>query len=281
MVIASALVLTAAASSRPLEGGGSAPPDPAGDSGIAPDITAVSMANDNAGKLTWRITLANRAQFVAPDFVSIYIDADYRDTGEEGFEFLLQADPAQGPALFKWNGNWQDTQSKTVSASFANSVLEISIDFREMDSELFVFWLYGDQVPVDSDEQWDEAPNTDTYAYFADVPLLIDSFTKPARVSAGKAAKLSLSAWTNNSTTAKVTCTGRVGSKKIKAKVLSVVVSLATPASDGQRVVTSYQARGSCSFAVPRNAKGKAFSGRMTLSKGGVSLSRTLAGKVR
>jgi hypothetical protein len=281
MVVASALVLTAAASSSPLDGSESAPPDPAGDSGVAPDITAVSMANDNAGKLTWRITLGNRTQFLAPDFVSIYIDADFKDTGEDGFEFLFQADPAQGPALFKWNGDWQDTQSKTVSSSFANGVLEMSVDFREMDSELFVFWVYGDQAPADSDEQWDEAPNTGIYSYFADVPLLIDNFTKPARVSAGKAAKLSLSAWTNNSTTAKVTCTGRIGSKKIKGKAVSAVVSVGVPASNGQLVVTSYREQGSCSFAVPRSARGKIFSGRITVLKGGVSLSRTLAGKVR
>jgi hypothetical protein len=281
MVMAAALVLTAAASSRPLAGGRDELPDPSGDSGVAPDITTVAIANDNAGKLTWRIALPNRTQFNAPDLVQILIDADFKDTGEEGFEFLIQADPAQGPALFKWNGDWQDTQSKTVSASFASGVLEISVDFRELDGELLIFYLYADTLPTNS-EQFDYAPDgTGAYAYFVDVPLLIDTFTKPARVSAGKAAKLSLSAWTNNPTTAKVTCTGRIGSKKIKGKAVSAVVSVAVPTSDGQLVVTSYQAQASCSFAVPRSARGKTFSGRLTVSKGGVSLSRTLAGKVR
>lgn len=282
MVMASALVLTAAASSRPLAGGSDQPPDPSGDSGVAPDITAVAIANDNAGKLTWRIALPNRGQFNAPDLVQILIDADLKDTGEEGFEFMIQADPTQGPALFKWNGDWRDTLSKTLSASFASGVLEISVDFRELEGELLIFFVYADTLPTNSDEQFDYAPDgTGVYGYFVDVPLLLKAFTKPARVSAGKAAKLSLSAWTNNPTTAKVTCTGRIGSKKIKGKAVSAVVSVGVPASNGQLVVTSYQVQGSCSFTVPRSARGMAFSGRITVSKGGVSLSRTLAGKVR
>jgi len=282
MIAAAALVLTAAASSRPLEGGGSAPPDPAGDSGVAPDITTIVLANDNAGKLSWRIGLPNRTQFVAPDFVSIYIDADSKDTGNDGFEFLIQADGQQGPALFSWGGSdWVDTRSKTIAASFAGGVLEVSIDFRELGSELIVFWIYSDTAPASSDEQFDEAPNTGTYAYFVQVPLLFKSLKKFARVTAGRAATISLDAWTDNQQRARVSCTGRSGSLRIKGRALAASTTIAVPASGGGLVATAYLATARCTFVVPRSARGKTLTARITATKGGVSITRTLRAKVR
>jgi hypothetical protein len=279
---ASALALTAVASSRSLEGGGTAPPDPAGDSGSAPDFTTLALANDNAGKLSWRIGLGNRTQFIAPDFIQILIDADAKDTGMNGFEFLIQADPAQGVDLFRWNGDWQGTESKTLTASFTGGVLEISLDFRELGSERIFFYLYSDTVPITADDQLDEAPDgEDLYSYFVQVPLLFKSLSRPARVVAGRAAKLSLVSWTDSSQTARVTCAGRIGTKRVGGKPASSTATIAVPLPNGELVTMSYQATTSCSFAVARSAKGKTFSARITSRKSGVSVTRTMVAKIR
>lgn len=283
IVLAAALVLTAAASSRPLADSKDLPADTSGDGGTAPDLTTATVANDNEGKVTWRIGVGNRSALAPPDFVSIYIDADARDTGEEGFEFLIQYDPSQGVALFEWTGsNFEDTRSRSVNAAFANGVLEVSLDFRELDSESLVFWFYSDTVPVTSDEQFDTAPNGDAvHFYFVRVPLLFQGFTKPARVTAGRAATLSLDVWTDSDTRGAVTCTGRVGSKRIRGTGNWASITTTVPTSDGGVAPLAYKGKATCRFAIPRSARGKALSLRVAATKGGVTVFRSLGARGR
>lgn len=283
LVVLAALVITTAAASRPLADEKELAADTSGDSGTAPDLTTAAVSNDNEGKLTWRIGVGNRSAFAAPDFVSIYIDADGADTGEEGFEFLIQHDPSQGAALFKWSGSqWEDAQSRTVAAAFANGVLEISIDFRELGSESLVFWFYSDTVPVASDDLWDAAPNgDDVHFFFVRVPLLFQSFTRPARITAGRTATLSLDVWTDSDSRGVVTCTGRYGAKRIRGTGSWASVTVTVPSSDGGVAPLAYKGKATCRFAIPRAAKRKALSLRVAATKGGATVFRTHTARAR
>ena len=283
LALAAGLALTTAASSRPLADEKELATDTSGDSGTAPDLTTATVSNDNEGKLTWRIGIGNRPSFAAPDFVSIYIDADAADTGEEGFEFLIQHDPSQGVALFKWAGSqWEDARSRTVAAAYANGLLEISIDFRELGSESLVFWFYSDTVPVASDSLWDAAPNgDDVHFFFVRVPLLFQSFGKPARVTAGRTATVSLDLWTDSDRRGVVTCTGRYGAKRIRGTGSWASVTVSVPTSDGSVAPLAYKGKATCRFAIPRAAKGKALTLRVAATKGGATVFRTHAARAR
>ena len=277
-----ALVLTATASSRPLADSKELAADTPGDSGSAPDLTAGSVSNNNEGRLTWRIGIGNRSQFAAPDILFVYMDADGTESGPDGFEFLLQHDPEQGPALFKWNGTaWADTESKSLNVSFTSGALEISIDFRELDSQSLLFWFESDTLPITADQQFDQAPNGDgVHFYFVDVPLLFGSFTKPARVTAGRAATLSLDLWTDGDRRGAVGCTGRVGAKRIRGTGSWASVTITVPAG-GQIVPIAYKGKATCKFAIPRSAKRKAISLRISATKSGVTVFRSLGGRAR
>lgn len=281
-LLAAALLFTATASSRPLADAKELAADTGGDSGNAPDLTAGSVSNNNEGKLTWRIGIGNRSQFAAPDIFFIYMDADGADTGPDGFEFLLQHDPEQGPALFKWNGTaWADTQSKSLAVSFASGALEISLDFRELDSQSLLFWFESDTLPIVADQQFDQAPNGDgVHFYFVNVPLLFGSFTKPARFTAGRTANLSLDLWTDSERRGAVGCTGRVGSKQIRGTGSWASVTITVP-SGGQLVPIAYKGKATCRFALPRNAKRKALSLRISATKNGVTVFRSVGGRAR
>ena len=50
--------------------------DPVGDSGNAPDIATVNASNDDTGKLTFQITIANRPQLAPADLVLVLMDTD-------------------------------------------------------------------------------------------------------------------------------------------------------------------------------------------------------------
>jgi hypothetical protein len=281
-LLAVTLVLSATASSRPVADSKELATDTSGDSGNAPDLTAGSISNNNEGKLTWRIGIGNRAQFAAPDIFFIYMDADGTDTGPDGFEFLLQHDPEQGPALFKWNGTeWADTQSKSLAVSFTSGALELSLDFRELDSQSLLFWFESDTLPITDDKQFDLAPNGDgVHFYFVDVPLLFGSFTKPARVTAGRTATLSLNVWTDGDRRGSVGCTGRVGSKQIRGSGSWASVTITVP-SGGQLVPIAYKGTVTCRFKIPRSAKRKPVSLRISATKSGATVFRTFAGRAR
>lgn len=280
-LLAAALVLTATASSRSVADSKELGVDTSGDSGNAPDLTAGSVSNNNEGKLTWRIGIGNRAQLVAPDLLAIFIDADGQDTGEDGFEFLVQLDPSQGPALFKWDGSqFIDTRSKSLAVSFTNGAAEVSLDFRELDSESLLFFFQSQLVP-ESSGVIDFAPNGDgVHFYFVDVPLLFGSFTKPARFTAGRTATLSLDLWTDSDRRGAVGCTGRVGSKQIRGTGSWASVTITVP-SGGQLVPIAYKGKATCRFALPRNAKRKAVSLRVAATKSGVTVFRSVGGRAR
>jgi hypothetical protein len=56
--------------------------DPVGDAGSAPDITAVTVAHDGNGSLSFRIAVSNRTGLVAGETAVLFINIDeHRDTG--------------------------------------------------------------------------------------------------------------------------------------------------------------------------------------------------------
>lgn len=279
-----ALVVVGSAATRPLANGGAAPPDPAGDSGTAPDITTISVRNDNAGKLTWEIGIGNRSSWTGNDFVQIPIDADRRfSTGPDGgFEHTIQAD-ADGSAttLFGWDGtDYFDARSKTAASSFANGVLTISIDFRELGTDRPRFYLYSDTSPTDSDNQWDDAPpSPDAFIYPVLVPVLLDKFVPPKSVRAGKTLSASITVWTDDEKSPKISCKARVRGKALAGKSSWAYVKVLSPEEDLAEM--SHKGLAGCRFAVSKSLRGKTLSVTVTLTKEGVTVKKTFAAKIR
>ena len=78
--------------------------DPAGDSGGAPDITAVNVTNDAAGNLTFTVTTNQPA--LAPDAgLSLWFDTDLNgSTGDDGIEYAVFVGD-WGWELDRWDGS--------------------------------------------------------------------------------------------------------------------------------------------------------------------------------
>jgi len=83
----------AAAGSRPYASASRSFVDPAGDGGGAPDITGVTISNDDRGFITVAVTLANRSRLLDGDSVSVRFDSDLDpSTGCVGDEDIPRAD---------------------------------------------------------------------------------------------------------------------------------------------------------------------------------------------
>jgi hypothetical protein len=281
IVACGGLVLTASAASRLLSNSGDAPPDAVGDSGTAPDLTTLSMENDDTGKLTWKIGLGNRTAWAPPDYIQIPIDADGLDsTGPNGgFEFAIEAHTQNGTRLFHFSGlDYERVDSKTLTSSFADGVLSISIDFRELGTQFPRFFLYSDTFPPESDNFWDEAPAPpQSYLFQAVVPLLLDSFKPPKSARAGAALPVSVSVWTDDQASPTISCKARAGRKTVTGKSSWAAISIIS--SEGRDVARKGVA--GCRFAVTRALRGKTLAVTLTLTKEGVTLKQSFTKKIR
>src|SRR5438874_7557569 len=83
--------------------------DPAGDTATAaPDLTNVTVSNDDQGLITFHITVANRSALGPDDVVAVLIGTDdpsaFAGRRDDGINFVLVLDGTQGASLLEWNG---------------------------------------------------------------------------------------------------------------------------------------------------------------------------------
>ncbi len=239
--------------------------DPAGDSGVAPDITAVTVGHDDAGLVTLTVTTNQPA--LPPDAAFWgFIDADVnpstgmpvRGLGADHF-FLADAD---GGVIFHVNatGFTIDFDS-TFTASYAAGKLTASFQRSELgESERFAFVVEADQDDADGNTMGaDYAPDGAPYEYsFIQVPVVV-TVGKPVAASgqprAGKAFTVSAPVARSDGqpVAAAVTCKAKIGPASLRAT--------------GRLLGGSAR----CSMRVPKGAKGKTLRGTLGVSVTGAS----------
>lgn len=213
--------------------------DPAGDSGGAPDITAVNVSNDGDGMITFAVTI-NQANLAPDAVVTLMIDGDRnaRTGSIAGFEYSFTYSGRDHFLFFaKWNGTrFAFVSSPTVRASDAAGVVTIVMSKNDIGGvDTFDFNLTGLQLGT-PDEQGripvlahDEAPDDFrvwTYALTA-LSLTTTTTTPPPlpSVSLGKLAvkmypregrSFLISVPVNtNASSVKVSCAVKVGGKPV------------------------------------------------------------------
>ena len=272
--------------------------DPPGDSGIAPDITNVSVANDDKGLLTFHVTIANRTALSPDDLIAVLIATDdpspYTGLRFDGTNFAVVLDGANGPSLHKWDGFGLDPvlpRPRSVTGSFVGSVATLTVRQEDLapgfpDLSLPVkLQFYAVAVTYDGTEAVaaDRAPASNFYPYRVAEPLrlVVTNFAPKKTVKAGKRLVV-LMGEARGDTGAPiaggdVNCRARVANAALRGKGGFVTVKLKSPI-DGT-IVGSRNAE--CSWHVPRAAKGKLIRGQMTVTENGVMNTRSFATRVR
>jgi hypothetical protein len=271
--------------------------DTAGDGGIAPDVTGVSVSNDDQGLVTFRITVANRTALGPDDVIGIPIATDDPSVlkgrrGGDGATFVLALD-ARGAFLLAWNGvEMADVNPapNAVTGSFADGVGTITVrqedlapGFPDMSVPVGLdFYVLGIAFSGNDVLAQDEAPDgTGLWNYKLSEPLrlIVTSFDPRATVKAGKTLTVLMGlahADTGKAVSAgRVTCTARVGGRALKATGHFFTVRLTI----GGVPLVSPSA--SCSWKIPRTAKGKTVQGSVTVTESGMRVSRPFSTRVR
>lgn len=263
--------------------------DPVGDSGAKPDISGGTVSNDDAGKLTFTVTFANRPVLSPGDYVEIFIDADNAAwTGNEGFEYVLDYSFDSSPAtseLTHWDGSQYSTvTSATVNGSYAGGTLTLSLSFRALDDTAKLrFFVYSDSGANEDDTDFDDAPHgNDVFSYQVKVPLLFDAFKAPAKVKAGKGATAAMSVTTDDEVHGVVTCRATIAGKSVRGQgswVGVLLVPRPSPAGDTASPF-AYKGVAFCTWKLPKTAKRKLLKGTMTAAKEGLTVSRPFSARI-
>ena len=264
--------------------------DSTGEDPAAPDITTVVVSNNDAGIITFKINVPNRAQLTRDVGAFVFIDSDANQaTGDPdslGADYVIQLILGE-PILFKWDGTGFTARpgdppqvslaySWTGGPSFRISAAELGNTRKLAFSVLVLSGIVEDPTTGALDftnVKGDGAPGGFIGAWSYDVKvarptIVVRRFsTTPAKPAAGKTFSLRLSAARSDTGAAisggRVICAGRVGSAALRAQSARFV---------GTQAV--------CTWKVPPTASGKTFRGSITIVFEGLKSTRTFSGRI-
>jgi hypothetical protein len=256
--------------------------DSTGENPAAPDITTIVTSNNDAGVISFRINVPNRATLTADMLIALEIDSDNNAaTGSaDGTDYAIEL--FQGDvALFRWDGEnftrragdppatslvfaYQGGATLTISAAELGNTKALKF------SAFVIAGLTVDPVTGDLDftnATADAAPaiGSGLYAYEVKIgatKLLVRNFsTAPARPLAGKPFAMRLQVARSDTGAllqgGRVTCVGRAGTARLAGTGRFV----------GRQAV--------CTFRIPVGAKGKTFRGSITIVFEGLKAARS------
>jgi hypothetical protein len=269
LVASAALALLAAQ----VAGAAASYTDPAGDSGTAPDITAVSAANDAAGALTFTVR-TNQPTLAADAILDLAFDTDQNPgTGSSGVEFVFLIS-SNGWEFLRWDGsNFVTAGAASANGGYANGVATFRVNKSDLGGvEKFTFWADTFQFDANGNiVAEDTSPNgTDAYDYTLSKPLTLrasKATSTPARPAAGKAFIVGTRVTRGDTGAALasgvVKCTVRVGTAPLRAT---------GRVSNGVAL---------CSMKLPKTAKGKLVKVTLKVTFQGVSTTSTYSARIK
>ena len=245
--------------------------DSSGENPAAPDITTLTVSNTDAGLVSFRIVIPNRATFSSDMLIALEIDTDSTATtgSPDGTDYAIEIFQGEA-ALFRWDGTGFTRRpgdppftsllfSYTGGITIRMSAAELG-NTKALKFAAFVFsGIAVDPVTGALDftnAVADAAPavGAGLYAYQVRVTpaTLVVKRVTTGRATAGKpftvrmvAARSDTNAVVRNG---RVTCVGRIGNARLKARVQNVVAGAAT-----------------CTWNLPASSKGKRFRGSVSL----------------
>ena len=246
--------------------------DPGGDSGAAPDITAVTAANDAGGNLTFTVR-TSQAVLAADAQVEIVFDIDQNtQTGDHGVEaaFIIWSG---GWEFLKWNGtDFVNANAPSANGSYANGVATFKVSKADLGGvERFTYWADSYQFDAsDNVTASDTAPDGNAaWGYVFTKPLTLRAgklATMPARPASGKLFAIGTGIVRGDTggplASGAITCTVRVGTAPLRA-VGRVNAGIAI-----------------CSMKLPKTAKGKLLRVTMKVTFQGVSTTKTYSARI-
>jgi len=260
--------------------------DSVGEDALAPDITSLTVSNDDTGKITFQLAVANRPALTPDMLYLIFLDTDSNpatgDAQSLGAEYAIQLVPGEVD-LFQWNGSDYVGAASQSSLNFSYPTTGPVINVNASDLgktkgfNFAVIALSGIATDAQGNPDFSNVhrdlapdPGHGTFAYPVNikVTLAVTAFTtSPKPVKAGKAFTVGLAADESDTggpvDQGRVTCVATIGGTRVKLK--------------SGRVVNGV---GVCIWSIPKTAKGKRVKGSITVAAQGAQVSRAFSLKI-
>lgn len=264
--------------------------DSQGEDPAAPDITTIVVSNNDAGMLAFQVNVPNRPTLGQDMVIELWVDSDSNTaTGSPelaGVDYVMQLVRSE-INLFRWDGTdftrrFGDPSAVTLTFSYRSGIT-VRISANELgQTKAFRFFAVVqsgcvvDPVTGDLDcanATFDVAPGggAGLYAYQVRIarPTLVvrGVTTSPAAPRAGKRFTLRMVAARSDTGATlqggRVTCVGRAGNARLRAQVARVTGGAVT-----------------CTWLIPKNAKGKRFRGSVSVAFEGLRASRSISRRI-
>lgn len=260
--------------------------DPTGDSGQAGDISSVTVSNDDQGVVTFSIGFANRPQLLSTDYEQVFANTDGgSSTGDHGFDVAIQVEWPVTKLFLHFGSGWTQVRATSLHSSYADGLLTITLalfDLRAIGDFDFLVYSGADNGGAGKE---DSAPDGDATVYSSaiKVPLFFEHLDAPSSVKAGKTLAASMMVVTDGEAQGTVTCTAKIGTSRVRGTPgwLNVLITSPKDPNGSTSVDIGREGDATCSFKVPKTAKGKLISATITATRSGVVVSRTFAAKIR
>ena len=249
--------------------------DPAGDSGNAPDITSVVVANTVGRQISFRI---NMTGLVVPSDARLLvaIDSDRNaSTGHEGTDYLLIANLSDGEfGLVRWDGSeFADTPEASLSVRHDDGSIFFWVNARDLGNTTgFDFWVRALVGPAFAAAHEDTAPDSGTFPYVVGpgvVPQLTIKQTQTTKARAGKPFIEVVTVARSDGvpmdlTLEDLSCKATAGGRRLRV--------------DG---ADAEGAQAGCLWNLTRKTKGKTLRASVTVSIDGAAVTKTFTAKIR
>ena len=263
-------------------------PDSVGENANAPDITSVTVQNDDAGNITMNINVSNRPTFTSDMEFLIFIDSDNNpatgDPNSFGSDYAIDLVPGS-VALFQWDTtskNFLFAQSQTsLVYAYTSAGPTIHISAADLGGTKVMDFGVEASSGITTDAQGN--PNYDTaqtdlapdaghgfYTYDVKTKLILKQTaftTAPATATAGKKFSASLAASESDTN----------GPVKLATITCKAVVA-------GKRLTSTHSFAGgvsTCSWTLPKKGvKGKLVYGSITITVQGTKLTKSFTARI-
>jgi hypothetical protein len=256
--------------------------DSTGEDVAAPDITGITVSNDDAGVITFRIAVSNRPALAQDMLFLVYVDTAQRagDPDAFGADYAIQLEPA-GVALFEWNGSTYTFASSSASFTYAASGPTIRLGASDLAGtkkiNFVVLAVSGITVDVNGEADFsnvhtDAAPDrghgTYSYAVLTTFSLEPAGFSlSPATARAGRAFAVGLAVRQKDTgalvQTGTVTCVADVARRRVPVRTRRLRNGV-----------------GVCIWSIPRAARGRTIRGTISIRLGGARLKRAFSAPI-
>jgi hypothetical protein len=264
-------------------------PDSIGEDASAPDISAVTVSNDDRGKLTFKVDVPNRPTLTADMLFLLVLDTDANPASGDpefgGADYVVELDGpldgAAGTVLARWDGtNLTSTgvSQSTLVFSYAAGA-SISIDAAELGGTrrfgFSVIAVSGAALTPTGELDFtnirtDLAPASGLHVYDVRItpPTLVlrSAGARPLRPAAGKVYTVLTGVARSDGTAATsgtAVCRATIAGRAVVVTARSVV-----------------GARASCTFRIPAGTKGKTIRGTVKVSSQGLVATRAFSARI-